>query len=319
MPDKNMLIPQDLFDLQEEDCNTLDDLSLEFDFGPLDMKSRVEETFDDLIARRQFRFGPLCELRRARLLLRENAQLEILNHYSGEVDAEYFDRLDILLSAAGFTEMRLASEAGARPMRITARKRPLLRREHRYKMQLRELVLPADVAKAHQFAQGIFTYKGNNYDFEVARQFDLHSDNFAIVDSNGEILALARLTWRAPGYYTPFMYAVTTEGEPIEIPVRFRRLHEIMMLSQNSRPGAVAFKLLSPSLFQYAHDIAHFDSSWSTYEAQDQLTGRFYNRKYTYKEYGSALVYGDFGGLWNLIYTDEISWLSENRDGFYKS
>jgi len=292
-------------------------LDLALDMGDLVLLDQVTETFDDLIAREQYRSGLLASLKQARLALGEGGKLRLTNTHQGVHDASYLERLEMLLRVAGFVDV--APQGGASGNLVEAVRRPAVLEEQEYGMVVRELVTPEDIRKSNEFAREYYFYKDYNYDYEVARQFDLHSDVYAVFDKSGEMVALARAAVRVPGYYCPFMYAVTEDGSHFRMPAYRRRVGEIMAIYKEGKSGVVAYKRLMEFLTQYSFHIAHADTILTTYAVNDPYTGNYYKSKFMMEEAGAALTYRDFGGKWILLWTDKILELSKlHRDLFRK-
>lgn len=307
----------DLFALRDSDMERMDRLDLEMDLGDLEMKSQITETFDDLIRAERYRTGNLYDLTKARLLLKAGGALRVVNTYAGNIDEIYLRNLDILFTKAGFADIQTRPADGV--LLISCARRPILTRQYRFNMTFRELVKPADIMRSHEFAKEIFYYKDNNYDIELSRQFDLNSDVFAVFDGSDELVSLGRVHARVPGYYPPFMYAeIADSGEHVTIPSRFVRLLEVMSVYREGKFGVIAFKRLIEDLFQYGYEVARYDSVWTTYDASDQYTGTYYKNRFLFEEFGVTLSYRDFGGIWNLIYSDRVKENCENRESLFR-
>lgn len=318
MPETN-LKSFDLFAIEDSDMERLDRLDLELDLGDLEIKSQITETFDDLIVAERYRTGHLYDLTKARLLLQTGGVLKIINTYAGpaKIDDIYLRNLDILLTKAGFYQIQTVPLDGV--FVTTCVRRPILTRNYRFNMTFRELIKPAEIMRTHEFAKEIFYYKDNNYDIEVSRQFDLNSDVFAVYDGSDEIVSLGRVHARVPGYYPPFMHArLADSDEHVRVPDRFVRLLEVMSVYREGKFGVIAFKRLIEDLFQYGYEVAHYDSAWTTYDSSDQYTGTYYKNRFLFEEFGATLSYRDFGGKWNLIYTDRIQENCENRESLFR-
>lgn len=202
------LIQQELTDVLP---NSAMSVEVELDLGSLELKEdQIIESLDNLIARKQFRFGILHELTKLRLMICENGKLRILNRYAGPFDDEYQLKTDILLTKAGFENLSFSERDGQQI--IEATRRPHLVELYRNDLTVREIVEPVECLRCHEFAQENFYFKDYNYNIEIARQFDLNSDMFAVFDKGGRILAIGRSAARVPGYYCPFMYATEQNG-----------------------------------------------------------------------------------------------------------
>jgi len=296
-------------------AETLDDVELTLDLGALTIDEQTNESFDDLIARQARVPGPLLPLRNCRHVLRVGGTLRLTNPHMGASDARYRERQEILLNAAGLVDPRVVRE---QPLVVEARKRPLIREEHEFGMVVREVVLPDEIAKTHEFARQYYFFKDFNYDLEVTRQFDLNTDVIVSCDKNGEIVALARIGLRVPGYNCPFMFAVTEDGSHYRVPPRFRRIGEVMAIYKEGRSGVVGYKRLMEYITQYAPQIAHADGIWTTNDVNDPYTGNYYKTKFMMEEMGVKLTYRDFGGKWNLLCTEKIQELEGIHRGLFR-
>ncbi len=296
-------------------AESLDEVEGTLDLGELPISEQVSESFDDLITRQGRDPGLLLPLRKCRHVLRVGGTLRLTNAYGGPVDPRYGERVVILLNAAGFQDVRVSHES---PLLVQGRKRALVREEHEFGMVVRELVTPEEIAASHEFARKYYFFKDFNYDLEVTRQFDLHTDTFATCDRNGEIVALARIALRAPGYNCPFMYAVTEDGSHFRVPPRFRRIGEVMAIYKEGRSGVVGYKRLMEFITQYAPQIAHADGIWTTNDVNDPYTGNYYKTKFMMEEMGARLTYRDFGGKWNLLCTEKIQELEQVHRGLFR-
>lgn len=315
MPDTN-LKAFNPFAIDESEMERSKHEDLELDLGSLEMKSQISDSFDDLIASQAYKTGLLFPLTEARLKLQSGGTLALINNYRGEIDEIYLRNLNVLLTAAGFFKIQVEPRDGVQY--ITAERRPLITRQYRFNMTFRELVKPSEILRSHEFAQEIFYYRDNNYDIELSRQFDLSSDIFAVFDGSGQIVSMGRAHTRVPGYYPPFMYAVLEKsGEHVTVPDNFVRLLEVMSVYREGKFGVIAFKRLIEDLFQYGYEVAGYDSAWTTYDASDQYTGTYYKTRFLFEEFGARLMYRDFGGSWNLIYTDRIKENCENRSTMF--
>lgn len=294
-------------DLGSITLDSLSEVEVRMDLGELELKNQVHESFDDLIAKEQYKTGNLYQLNKLRLLLKANGNLRLINTYNGKInDAYYLNKQEMLLNKAGFVHIKITRRE--KPLIIEAVKRPLEEEEQDFGLKLVEVIHPQEILRCHDFAREYYYYKDFNYDLEVVKQFDLNSDLLVVYDSAGDICSIARLISRAPDYYCPFMYA-TLDTEPkgahYTIPEKYLRSSEIMALYREGKKGVVAFKRLIEYLTQYGTRIRRFDSLWTTYDECDNYTGTYYKNKFLMKETGVKLIYRDFGGLWNLLVTDQ--------------
>jgi hypothetical protein len=276
---------------------------------------RVEESFDDLIERNQYCTGPLVALNKLRVRLSDNSPVRV--NLTGSIPKNSIEErnLKMLFHKAGFTEGEYSTDADV-PF-FKGVKRPLYTVPYDYGMYLKEIIEEEDILRCHEFARKVFYYKDFNYDYEVTRQFDPNADVFAVVNSDDKILALGRSVIRLPGYTCPFMHALLPDGSHYTIPERFIRICEVMGLYVEGREGVIAFKKLMESLTQYAYYLADVDSIWTTYDEVDTYTGTYYRRKLLMESAGVKLIYRDFGGLWNLIFTDRIEELKDVNENMF--
>ena len=281
----------------------------------LQLASRVDESFDDLIDRKQYNWGPLVGLHKLRLRTSDNEPVRVCITGKTPRNAVEERNLKMLFHKAGFEEVEFAP--GGDGPAVSAVRRSPYTVPYEYGLFLKELISEDEIQRGHEFAREVFYYKDFNYDYEVARQFDPNADLFAVFNSSDGILALGRSVIRLPGYTCPFMHATMEDGSRYTIPRRFVRVCEVMGLYREGREGIVAFKKLMESLTQYAYYIGKVDSIWTTYDELDSYTGTYYRRKLLMESAGVRLIYRDFGGLWNLIFTDRIEELREVYDNMF--
>jgi hypothetical protein len=283
--------------------DSLEAVEISLDLGELSLSSQVSESFDDLIRQERSDTGNLFPLRKCRHVLREGGTLRLTDTHPGAGDERYQELLTVLLRAGGFTDV---TPIGNRPVVVQARKRPAMKEEQEFGMVVREIMTPEDLALTHEFAHEYYFYKDFNYDLVVTRQFDLHTDVFAVYDDAGQIVALARCAMRVPGYNCPFMHAIADDGGHYRVPDRFRRIGEMMAIYKEGRDGIVAFKRLMEFLTQYIAYVACADSIWTTNDVTDPYTGNYYKSKFLMDDMGVRLSYRDFGGKWNLLCTERV-------------
>jgi hypothetical protein len=290
-------------------------INLTLHLDDLSLPTHSEETFDDLIMRQQYRKGPLVELIKLRRSLADNEAVEV--SIAGKTPSTQIEvrNLEMLFNKAGLAQVNY-DDSDTTPL-VNAVKRPLYTVPYDYGLVLKEFIEEEDVLKCHDFARKVYYYKDFNYDYDVTRQFDPNADVFAVVNSKEEILALGRSVIRLPGYTCPFMHGAAADGSRYTIPDRFVRVCEVMGLYVEGREGVVAFKKLMESLTQYAYYIARVDSIWTTFDEVDTYTGTYYRRKLLMESAGIKLTYRDFGGLWNLIFTDKIDELKDVYENMF--
>lgn len=294
------LLQTDIADLPLGSQDTLD---VTLDLGKLALAAQINESFDDLIRQARDVTGNLAPLRKCRHVLREGGKLRLTNPYPGAADPGYRELQEILLRTAGFTDFVVSDSS---PLRIEATRRPGIVEEQEYGMVVREIISPQDLAKTHDFARDYYFYKDFNYDYEVARQFDLHSHVFAVYDKGNQMVALSRSAMRVPGYNCPFMYAVSDAGGHYRVPDRFHSIGEVCAIYKEGRDGVFAYKRMMEFVVHHLYLIAFPDSIWTTYEVNDPFTGNLYKNKFMMEEMGVRLTYRDFGGKWNLLCTDKM-------------
>ncbi len=290
--------------------------SLTLHLDDLSLAACSNESFDDLIDKKQHLRGPLVELNSLRLRVADNEPVTV--GLAGKIPANPAEirNLQMLFHKAGFDKVEYA-DSNTTPF-VGAVKRPLYTIPYDYGLFLKEFIDEKNILRCHDFARKVYYYKDFNYDYEVTRQFDPNADVFAVVNSSDEILALGRSVIRLPGYTCPFMHATTVGGARYTIPERFIRICEVMGLYVEGREGIIAFKKLMESLTQYAYYIARVDSIWTTYDEADTYTGTYYRRKLLMESAGAKLIYRDFGGLWNLIFTDKIEELRDVNENMFE-
>ncbi|RQV99177.1 hypothetical protein EH220_02155, partial [bacterium] len=148
----------------------------------LKLAASVDESFDELIDRKQYSLGPLVVLNKLRLGLDDNEQVEFVLAGAIPSDAVEERNLQMLFHKAGFDQVEYRTAPNGRM--VSARKRPLYTVPYEYGFSLKELIDEADILKGHEFAREVYYYKDFNYNYEVARQFDPNADLFAVVNSS---------------------------------------------------------------------------------------------------------------------------------------
>ena len=301
--EKMIKIDSSIFDFTDIEFDSLSEIELTTDLGELIMKNQINETFDELLKRNPYKSGTLFHLSRLRLMLHNYGILTLINSYKGIIDTSYLVRLEILLNKAGFIDLKIKNTSS--PLIIRAVRRPVVTEDLGYGLILKEIIYPDEILRCHQFAKDYYYYKDFNYDMDVVKQFDLNCDHYAVYDENDEIYSMSRIITRTPGYSCPFMYA-TIDGETgnkhITIPGENKRIGEIMAIYAAGRKGVIAFKRMMES----GTAIVHFDSLWTTYDDDDEYTGTYYKNKFMMEDTGIKLKYSDFGGTWNLLFTDKL-------------
>ena len=249
-------------------------------------------------------------------MLRDGGRLVLRNSSPEAAREGYFESQEMLLRVAGFTDV--AAVSAGPPMVVQATRRPAVVEEYDHGIVLREVVDPAEVQACHEFAREYYYYKDFNYDFDVVRQFDLNADLYAVYDGSKRLAPSAAGSCACRGTTARSCTPSTDDGSHYEVPARFRRICEVMGLFKEGRGGVVAFKNLMEFLTQYAYYIAGVDSIWTTYDGNDPFTGTYYKSKLLMQESGVRLTYRDFGGKWNLIWTDRIVELRDLHRGMFK-
>lgn len=294
---------------------TLTMLSLRLHIDQLDLQWETEDSFDDLIVKQHYRNGPMPKLDELRSHTPDNAAVRVeIAGAQPETDQQR-ENLERIFLKAGFVAA-VYDNTGDAP-EVRAVKRPSYYVEYDYGMVLQEFTDDYDIIRGHQFAEKIYYYKDFYYDYDVARQFDPNADVFAVVNQRNDILALGRSILRLPGYNCPFMHAEDGKGSHVKVPQKYTHICEVMGVYLEGREGIIAFKKLMEVLTQYAYYIAQVDSIWTTYDEEDAYTGTYYRRKLLMTEAGPKLLYRDFGGLWNLIFTDRIRELKDVHENMF--
>ncbi|MCK5153108.1 MAG: hypothetical protein KAQ93_02015 [Spirochaetales bacterium] len=307
------------FNFEAIEFNLENEIELTIDLGQLIMRNQTNESFDDLLKQLTPKNDNLFILSRLRLMLQEEGILTIINQYTGPIENSYMARMEILLNKAGFIDIEIISSSI--PLTVKAKKRILERVDIGYGLVLREVIHPDEILLCHKYAKDYYFYKDFNYDLNVVKKFDLNCDHFAVFDDNNEIYSMARIIIRTPGHYCPFMYARIANGNNIEhisVPGKDKRIGEVMAVYSAGKKGVVSFKRMMEYLTQYGTTIGHFDSVWTTYDDDDIYTGTYYKNKFKMNETGIKLKYSDFGGIWNLLVTDQISTLKDLHHQIFK-
>jgi hypothetical protein len=102
------------------------------------------------------------------------------------------------------------------------------------------------------------------------------------------------------------MFACLDDGTHYNVPPRYRKINEMMAIYRGGKAGAIGFKVMMECLSQYIHRVAQLDAIFTTNDDTDTYTGNYYKSKFLMNDAGVRLTYRDFGGKWNLIWTDKI-------------
>lgn len=299
----------------KDSVGAVDRYRIQIDLGPLPVKETLEDSFDELIERDGYALGPLPRLKQIRSELPPMREVVIENTFTGFRDDVYERRARLIIETAGFERVHRDPSGASSPYTATTRK-PVTA-NYDYGMVLQEMLGEEEILRCHEFAREVYYYRDYNYDYSVARQFDPNADMFAVLSAEGSILGIGRAIISVPGYYCPFMYATTEDGRHVTIGEKEGKLCEVMGLYREGKQGIVAFKRLMSHLAIYAAEVARLDSIWTTYDESDEYTGRYYKRKLLMRETGHKLVYRDFGGLWDLVMTDNIQELAKAQPGMF--
>ena len=302
------------FNFENIEMNSVDEVELTIDLGELIMLNTANETFDDLLKKKNTNTGNLFILSRIRLMLHENGIFTLINTYNGTIDKSYLTRMNILLNKAGFIDIKTKNHIGS--IKIKSIRRPLISKKLGYGMTFKEVLDPWEISRCHQFTKDYYYYKDFNYDLDVVKQFDLNCDHYTVYDEDNEICSIARVITRTPGFCCPFMYATLfgdKSGRHMTIPGKDARIGEVMAIYSAGRKGVVAFKLL----MEYGATIMNFDSLWTTYDEDDEYTGTYYKKKFMMDDTGIKLTYSDFGGAWNLLVGSRLEELKNLNDQIF--
>lgn len=305
--DSILKIDSVLFNFDNIKFNSVTNVELTINLGNLTMDNQTTLTFNDLLKLPISQPDNLYILTRLRLMICPEGELTLINIFDGQIDESYLNRMKILLNKAGFIDIRIINIPF--PLTITAERRPVIEENLGYKLTLKEAITPEEILACHMYAKEYYYFKDFNYDLDVVKLFDLNCDHFAVYDENNDIYCMARIVIRTPGHNCPFMHATIdrdTGNSHFIIPGIDKRIGEIMAIFSAGKKGIISFKVLMEYISQYSYSIAHFDSIWTTYDVEDQYTGTYYKNKFMMKDTDIKLKYSDFGGIWNLVYTDKI-------------
>ncbi len=294
--------------------DSISEIELTIDLGHLIMKNQITKSFDDFLKESPDCKENLYIFKQIRLMLHEKGILKILNTYTGNINESYIKRLKILLTKAGFIDVKIKKKDQVQI--IQAVKRTLELKDLGNGLVFKEVIDPAEIFRSHQFAKDFYYYKDLNYDLNVVKKFDLNCDTYVVYDSENEICSFSRIIARTPGYYCPFMYA-TIEGadnEHFTIPGEDQSIGEVMAIYSAGKKGIVAFK----RMMEYGASIMNFDSMWTTYDEEDEYTGTYYKNRFLMEDTGIKLKYSNFGGLWNLLVTDKMAEMRKFHNKIFK-
>ncbi|MDA3940583.1 MAG: hypothetical protein PF693_14955 [Spirochaetia bacterium] len=181
-------IDSESFNFNDVKIDSISELELKIDLGHLLMENQIDLTFDDLLNKAPNNKDNLYILSLIRLMLHPGGILNLINTYKGTIDKSYLTRMEILLNKAGFIDIEIRKTSSVHQIRTV--RRQIETEDLNYGLTLKEIILPDEISRCHQFAKDFYYYKDFNYDLDVVKPFDLNCDHFAVYDEDGEILSL---------------------------------------------------------------------------------------------------------------------------------
>ncbi|MBN1689076.1 MAG: PilZ domain-containing protein [Candidatus Omnitrophica bacterium] len=188
--------------------------------------------------------------------------------------------------------------------RVTASKRKLLNQPiNGGGLILRETQSQSDIHRLQEFSIKFYS-AGYNFKKEIDGVFSEYSHFYLVEKANtNEIVTCARVTWHLPGLYLPCMLAVkegTEDHIQLQDPDKFS-YGEIYAPYFSSMSALKAYGELVRRFIYYTEE-KFIDAYLTTHNVDRSAESRFLSQYLGFKETNVVLKYGDFGGLWNLIY-----------------
>lgn len=191
---------------------------------------------------------------------------------------------------------------GKRSVRVT--KRSLLNKELFNKsVILRETQNRNDIQRLQEFSSKYYS-AGFNFSKDIDGVFNEYS-HFYIVEKKetGDIVTGARVTFQLPNLFLPSMLAVK-EGSEDHIQLQNPddlSYAEIYAPYFNSYTAIKTYGELIRRFIYYTEE-KYVDVFLTTHNYDKNEEAKFLSKYLGFKETNVVLKYGDFGGLWNLIY-----------------
>lgn len=191
----------------------------------------------------------------------------------------------------------------------TATKRALLSQElSGGDYSLREVEDPDGIDAIQSFASSIF--KGErNFDKVIDGLFNDHSDFYGIYsNATGELVNFARITMHIPDHSLPCMLA-TQRGTDRHLILQNPdnvSYGEVFSPYIKSLSAARVYSHLVKVIVSYG-ETRKVNVMFTTYDAQDARSLRFFTKYLGFQETGAVLNYGTFGGEWGLIFCSQES------------
>ncbi|MCG3204291.1 MAG: hypothetical protein KCHDKBKB_01006 [Elusimicrobia bacterium] len=188
--------------------------------------------------------------------------------------------------------------------RFTASKRALLNQPiNGGGFVLREVQSPAQIQKLQEFSVRFYS-AGYNFKKDIDSLFSEYSHFYSVEkEDTGEIITCARITFHLPNSYLPCMLAAK-EGTDDHIQLQdpdALSYAEIYAPYFSSISALKAYGELVRRFIYYTEE-KFIDVYLTTHNVDRSAESRFLSRYLGFKETNVVLKYGDFGGLWNLIY-----------------
>lgn len=173
---------------------------------------------------------------------------------------------------------------------------------------LREVEDPQGIDAIQSFASGIF--KGErNFDKVIDGLFNDHSDFYGIYsNATGELVNFARITLHLPGHSLPCMLA-TQRGTDRHLILQTPdtvSYGEVFSPYIKSLSAARVYSHLVKVIVSYG-TTGKVNVMFTTYDAQDSRSLRFFTKYLGFQDTGAVLNYGTFGGDWGLIFCSQES------------
>jgi hypothetical protein len=192
---------------------------------------------------------------------------------------------------------------------VKAKKRPLFETafdDGAY--TVREIEDQRAIEGVQAFAAALFFGK-NNFDLKIDSLFNAHSDFYGIYSNvTGELINFARVTHHLPGHFLPLMLAGQAGSDRhviLKDPDNVA-YGEVFSPYIRSLAAARVYSQLVRVIVSYG-DTGRINTMFTTYDAGDPKSLRFFSKYLGFADTHVALRYGTFGGEWGLIYCSHRS------------
>jgi hypothetical protein len=169
---------------------------------------------------------------------------------------------------------------------------------------IQEIQSRLDIDEVQNFS-GKFYSKEFNFCKDIDDLFTNHSDFYRVVNpKTGKIITAARVTWHLPNHFLPCMLA-HKKGTDLHMLLSSPdqiSYGEIYAPYLNAVTATKIYGEMVKIFYSYV-DKKLMDVILTTYQSEKSRELHFLSRYLGFKETGTTLTYGDFGGAWGLVYS----------------